>query len=452
MVTKRTQELKRRSEEYIYHTQGPVGEVDLIFEKGKGIIVTDTDGKEYMDMCSFYGCCNLGYGREELIDAAYEQMKKLSYMTTMVPYSNIPAIEYAESLASFSPKDINHFQFGNGGTEAVETAVKTAKAYWYFRGKASKYKVISVVNSYHGVGTLTGSHMGCAVGRNCFGPEASGVVRLPHYHCYRCPFGLEYPDCGVRCAYYLETVIEQEGEDSIACMLAEPMHSWAGGPPVSEYWPIVREICTKHHILLIADEIVNGFCRTGKNFGIDNWNVQPDLMAMGKGITGVHFPFAAVGLSDEVYSVLHGQVLMLGVTTTAHPVGCAVAKAALDIYINERIAEHVTKLGNHVRERLEKEFLPLPNVGNLAGVGLLLSMEIVADKETKCRFPAEMKICDVIRDRCREKGLLIRAFAVFGGVDLVFIYPPLIITKEEADKELDILYPIIAGLKDLKVK
>ena len=448
MATTRTEELKERSLKHLFHYHGIVGDVDLIFEKGKGIILTDVDGKEYMDMCSVYACCSLGYGREEIVNAAYEQMKKLSFAVANAPFSNIPAIEYTEALANFTPENITRFQFCAGGSEAIETAVKIAKAYWYFKGRASKYKIICIMNSFHGVFYLTGSLMGNATGRNYYGPEAPGIVRIPHYHCYRCPFGLEYPTCGIKCAHFLETVIEQEGADSIACMLAEPIHSWAGGPPVPEYWPIVREICTRHDVLFIADEIVNGFCRTGKNFGLDNWNVQPDLMVMGKGMTGAYFPFSGLGVSEEVYSVFPGQVLTTGLTNTGVPVGCAIAKAALDIYLREKIAENVTEVGNHVRQRLEKEFLPLPNVGNINGLGLLLSIEIVADKETRRRFPAEMNITDVIREQCWGKGLFMRAFGKFGA-DLVFISPPLIITKEEVDKELDILYPIIAGLKDL---
>jgi adenosylmethionine-8-amino-7-oxononanoate aminotransferase len=453
MATTRTQELKRRSLEHIFHTHGPVGEIDLIFEKGKGIILTDTDGKEYMDMCSFYGCASLGYdGREEIINAASEQMKKLSFTPTNVPYSNIPAIEYAEALANFTPKNINRFHFCSGGSDVVELAIKIAKAYWYFRGKASKYKVICLMGSYHGVFYLSGSLTASIAARGPFGPEAPGVVRIPHYHCYRCPFRLKYPDCGIRCATFLEDVVEQEGEDSIAAFIAEPVHSWTGGPPVPEYWPIVREICTKHDILLIADEIVTGFWRTGKNFGMDNWNVQPDLMTMAKGMSAAYFPISGMGISEEVYSVFPGQALIIGQTHPGNVIGCAVAKAVLDIYVRERIGENATKVGNHVMERLEREFLPLPNVGNVAGLGLELSIEIVADKETKRRFPAEMNICDVIQRRCRGKGLFARALSGLSDVDMVIVIPPLIITKEEVDKELDIMYPILASLEDLKAK
>jgi adenosylmethionine-8-amino-7-oxononanoate aminotransferase len=448
MVTTRTEELKKRSLKHLFHYHGVVGSVSLIFEKGKGIMLTDVDGKEYMDMCSGYACCSLGYGREDIVEAAYEQMKKLSFTVANAPLSNIPAIEYSEALANFTPKNITRFQFCTGGSEAIETAVKIAKAYWYFKGKASKYKVICIMNSFHGTFHFTGSLMGSATGRNYYGPEAPGIVRIPHYHCYRCPFGLEYPSCSIRCAHFLETVIEQEGKDSIACMLAEPSHSWAGGPPVPEYWPIVREICTKYDVLLMADEIVTGFCRTGKNFGIDHWKVQPDLMVIGKGMTGAYFPFSGFGVTEDIYSVFPGHLLITGLTHTGNPVGCTIAKVALDIYLKERIVENVNSVGNHVKKRLEKEFLPLPNVGNVTGTGLHLLIEIVADKKTKRRFSPDVHVIDVIRDRCWGNGLFVRGNSAY-GIDAVYFMPPLIITEKEADKELDILYPVIAGLKNL---
>ena len=185
MVTTRMEELKKRSLKHLFHYHGVVGDVNIIFEKGKGIILTDVDGKEVMDMCAVYGCCNLGYGREEIIDAAYEQMKKLSFAVANVPYSNIPAIQYSEALANFTPENITRFQFCSGGGEAIETAIKIAKAYWYFKGKASKYKVISLMDAFHGVFHFSGSLGGSAITRNYYGPEAPGIVRLPHYHCHQ---------------------------------------------------------------------------------------------------------------------------------------------------------------------------------------------------------------------------------------------------------------------------
>lgn len=453
MVTTRTQELGKRSVAHLFHTFGVPGtKPELIFETGKGIILTDTNGREYMDMCSFFHCCNLGYGRRDIIEAAYEQMKKLTFMVMTAGSSNIEAIEYAEALAEFTPKNINHFFFCTMGSAAVESAIKFARVYWYLQGKPTKLKVIGLTEAYHGATLFATGLMTDPEIRTAFGPDDPSIVHMPNYNCYRCPFGLNYPDCDIKCAHFLEGVIKAEGEGRIAAFIAEPVQGYGGGiTPPPEYWPIIREICTKRDILLIADEVMTGFCRTGKNFAVDNWNVEPDLMTMGKGITGVYFPEAAVGISDEIFNTLADEYIFHGFTTCGHPVGMAVAKKALEIYINEGIAAHVTKLGNHVRERLEKEFLPLPHVGYAGGLGLFQAIEIVADKETKRRFPPEVDVRSVIQAKCWEKGLLPRMYTNLRE-DRMSVAPPLIITEEEMDKELDIAYPILAGLKDLKVK
>ncbi|MCK5428487.1 MAG: aspartate aminotransferase family protein, partial [Anaerolineales bacterium] len=286
MVTKRTQELKEKSAAHVFHSFGMVvDKPEIIWEKGKGVTLWDTDGNEYLDICSFFQCCNLGYGRKELHNAALEQMNQLEYATTISPYGNIPTIEYATELAKVTPKNINRFFFNTGGTEANETAFKIAKFYWYMKGKPTKYKIICLKDAYHGSGFLTGSLSGWVNMRNYFGPEAAGVVRIPNYNCYRPSPGFEGPDGVIKAAKYLETAIDQEGEDSVAAFITEPEQGWAGGIPAPpEYFPIIREICTRRNVLWIDDEVMSGFCRTGKMFAVEHWNLEPDIMTMGKGI------------------------------------------------------------------------------------------------------------------------------------------------------------------------
>ena len=452
-VTARARELRKRSVAHIFHTFGvPNIEPELIFEKGKGITLTDADGKEYLDMCSFFHCCSLGYGRKELVDAVYEQMNKLTFTPTFLLCSNIPAIEYAEALAEFAPKSVNHFFFCNGGSEANETAIKIARAYWWVQGKATKLKIICLNDAYHGATIFVQGLMGDPENGIPFGPAAPGIIRLPNYNCYRCQLGLKYPDCGIDCAKTIEKVIEEEGEDTVAAFIAEPVQGVGGGvAPPPEYFPMVREICSRRNVLWIDDEVMTGFCRTGKNFCVDHWNVEPDLMCMAKGINSAHFPMGAVGVGDKVYTALASQPLICGFTNGGQPTACASAKAALDIYIKEKICEHVTKVGNHVRERFEKEFLRLPHVGNIGGLGLMQSIEIVADKETKRRFPAVTNLRSLLLERCLERGLIPRIYSERRHDRLAFA-PPLVITEEEADRELDIVYSVISGLKDLKTK
>lgn len=449
MLSARTRELMEKSERVLLKSFSVLGTpTELIFEKGKGVKLWDTEGKEYIDICSFFQCVNLGHGREELHDAILKQMGQIEFGCMVAPYANVPLIEYAEALGKVTPKNINRFIFTTGGTTSNEFAIKIARFYWGIRGKSSKYKVICLQDAYHGAGHLTGSLMGKWIGRIPYGPQATGIVRIPRYYCYRCPFGLKYPDCNIRCARFLETMIEIEEEDSIAAFIAEPIQGFGGGiTPPPEYWPIVRDICTRHNVLLIADEVMSGFCRTGKMFAMEHWNVEPDIITMGKGITSMYLPFGAVGVSDKVYEPLPGHDFVLGLTVAGHPVLCAVAKAALDIYLKQHIAEHVTNIGNHVKERLEKEFLPLPHVGEITGLGLFLSMEIVANKETKAKFAPERDVMfGVVRRQCWERGLFPRIY-YSSYSDRLFFTPPLIITEEEADRALDILYSIIANLK-----
>jgi len=444
MVSERTRELIKKDAKYFIHPFGQAGlEPQVIWERAEGIRLWDTEGKEYLDFCSQWQCSNLGYGRKELIDAAIEQMNKLEYVCQPNPYSTIPAIEYAEKLAKFTPRNINHFFYTVAGTEANETAIKLAKFYWYLKGKATKYKVICLSHAYHGTGLMTSSLSGYPPLRNYFGPEAPGVIRVPFYHCYRCDLGLKYLGCGVACARYLETAIEQEGEDTVAAFIVEPLQGGGAGgiAPPPEYFPMVREICTKHNVLFIDDEVMMGFCRTGRNFTIDHWNVEPDFITMGKGINCVIIPMGVVGICDKVYEELEGKEIGSGSTHAGHPVACAVAKVALDIYIRERLAENAAKVGKHIRERLEREFLPLPHVGEVNGLGLMLSFEIVSDKPTKT--PLSLKAVMKMRNKVLENGVYIR----FQHNTHFFVAPPLIITKEEADKVLDIIYPIVAGLK-----
>lgn len=444
MATRRTEELIKKDAKHFIHPFGQAGfETKIIWEKAEGVTLWDTEGREYLDFCSQFQCSSLGYRRKELYDAAIEQMNKLEFVAQPNPYSTITAIEFAAELAKFTPKNINHFFFTVAGTESNEQVLKMAKFYWGLKGKASKYKVICLNYGYHGCGLLTSSITGFPHPRDYSGPEALGVVRIPNYHCYRCAFGLKYPDCGVACAKYLEVAIEQEEEDTVAAFIAEPELGGGGAiAPPPQYWPMVREICTKHNILLIDDEVMSGFCRTGKHFTIEHWDVEPDFLIMGKGINGNYLPLGAVGISDKVYKELDGKVFYSGSTNMGQPVAIATARAALNVYLKEHICEHVTKVGNHVRERLEKEFLPLPCVGEINGLGLFLSFAVVANKTNKAPFsPA---VVSDIRYKASENGLFIR---VTRDQRRVFVTPPLIITEEEADRGLDILYPIIAGLK-----
>ena len=446
------EELRKRSQAHGFMVFGKPGDApEIIFEKGKGVILTDINGKEYMDLCSFFHCTSLGYGREDIAEVAYKAMKQLSFTPTHALYNHPMGIKYAEELAKFTPKNINHFFFCNSGSEANETILGLAKAYWFYQDKPRKYKVLSLMEGYHGTTDGIRGMLGDYGLRKAFGFENPlGLIRVPNYKCYRCPLQLEYPKCDIFCARYLDKIIDEEGEDSIAAYFAEPVQGYGGAiTPPPEYFPIIREILNRRNILMVSDEVMTGFCRTGKNFGVDNWNVEPDLMALAKGITAVYWPAAGIGISDKIFENIKDKFIFAGATTSGHPVGMAIANRCLEIYKEENIAENVTKLGNHLRERLEKEFLPLPHIGNVGGLGLMQAIEVVANKETKERFPLEMDIMHtVVLPKCWEAGIMPRVYSSVRH-DRMSIAPPLVINKDELDKGVDIIYDILADLGNI---
>jgi len=243
----------------------------------------------------------------------------------------------------------------------------------------------------------------------------------------------------------LEKIILEENENSVAAFMAETIQG-AGGciEPPPEYWPIVREICTKHNVLLIVDEVMSGFARTGKMFAIEHYNTVPDIMTMAKGISASYLPFGAVAVNDMVYEGIKGVSLGHGTTFSGHPISAAASCATLDVYKKENVAENARKTGEHVLERLKKEFLPLPHVGNLGGKGLFQSIELVVDKETKS-IPTAEQIAE-IRQEGWNRGLFVRLQGG-GGMNRWYIAPPATTTIAEVDEALDILLSIVRNLK-----
>lgn len=442
MATTRTEELTKKAAKHFMSPLAEVGgKLDVILERGEGCYVWDTNGKRYLDICAATQSLNLGYGRKEIHDAITEQLEKIEFVFAMPPFGSDVVIEYAYELAKVTPKNLNHFFFAVCGTESNEIALNLAKYYWYLKGKPTKYKVICLTNSYHGSSLMCASLGGPSGLRTPFGPEAPGIVRIPGY---------KGADDGVKCAQYLEQAIVNEGEDSVAAFIAEPEQGGGGAiAPPPDYFPTVAEICKNHNVLFIDDEVMTGFCRTGKMFAVEHWNVEPDMITMAKGISSAYVPMGGVAISDEIWETAKGTKFFHGHSFSGHPVSCAAAKAALDIYIKERIAEHTAEVGRYAKERLEKEFLPLPNISDVSGMGLLLGMGIVADKETMAEFPTEVDVIGRVKEECLKAGLFGR---FYGFRHMVYFSPPLIITKEEVDKGLDALYPIMAGLNDLKVK
>jgi len=445
MTSARTEQLVTYDREHILHAQIPLGEtLGVIYDSAEGIVLRDTEGKEYLDASSQMVSANLGHGRREIIDAVKAQLDKLQHVGQYYGHSSTPMVECAEKLASVTPGDLDHFWFTSGGGESTDAAIRLVRRYFTALGQPTKRKVISLYMSYHGTGNGPMNLTGIPAMQAGYGPEAPGYLKIPAYYCYRCPFGLEYPSCDTRCARFLETVIQDEGPENIAAFIAEPELGASGFlVPPDTYWPLIREICTKYDVAMIADEVMCGFCRTGTMFCIDHWNVVPDVMCVSKGITGGYIPMGAVAFNDRIWHGLEGVPLMHQYTFSGSPAGCAAAIAAIDVYVNDHIAENATRVGAHIVERIEREFMPMPCVGTHSGLGLMLAMEIVADKRTKAMFDPPVGPIMPLLDEARDLGLHLRQM----GSNRIVIAPPCTTTIAEADRIVDILEPLVAAIR-----
>jgi putrescine aminotransferase len=439
-----TSELLKWDKEHVIHPMAPVGtDPTIVMAGGEGIYVKDSDGKQYLDGASQLTCINLGYGQTEIADAVAEQMKQLAYSHSFFGNCNTANIECSRKLAQLTPTGLNHFFYTLGGSGSIDTSFRIARTYWKNKNKGGKFKIISLHNSYHGVnfGAVSATALRYGQFAAWVQPVVPGFLRIPSYYCYRCGFDLKYPDCGIECAKFLAYTIKQEGPDNVAAFVAEPVHGTAGSiVPPPEYWPMVRKICTENDVLLIADEVMTGFGRTGKMFGTQHWDVVPDIMALAKGLTSAYLPLGAVAIIDEVAEGLKGAPVF-GFTYSGHPVCSAAATKVMEIYERDNVVENAAEMGGYALNRLKAECESMPCVGEVAGIGLMIGIEIVQDKPSHTPFPVEQNVPMGIGNEAREKGLLIRAS------DRLAFTPPLIIKKDEVDKAIDILVPILGAVK-----
>lgn len=403
----------------------------LVFEKGVGSKIWDVDGKEYIDAFAGLWNVNVGHGRTVLADAARQQIQDLAYAPTFFGLASPPPILLAAKLAEMYPGPINHFQFTSGGAESNETAIKIARYYWALRDKPDKVKILSRYMAYHGIAMGALSATGIPAYWDKFGPRPAGFVHLMAPYAYRNADGLDDDAFVDKLVSELEETIEREGANTIAAMIGEPVQG-AGGVvvPPDVYWPRIKEVLDRHDILLIADEVITGFGRTGNMFGVETYDYQPDIVAMAKGITSGYIPLGAVGVSDEIYETMlePDAMFMHGFTYSGHPVACAVGLENIQIIEEERLPENARDIGEYLLSRLE-ELLGHQNVGNVRGKGLMMVVEVVKDKETKEAFTAADGVGAALTRVTRDKGIIVRASDTG-----IAISPPLVLTRDEADQ------------------
>ena len=407
----------------------------LVFERAEGVYIYDTEGKRYLDSQGGLWCVNVGHGRKEVKEAINAQLDRLPYYTTFGDTSNLPVMELAERLTRMlAPEGMQRVFFSSGGSDANETALKLARQYWKLSGEAQRSKFISLKQGYHGVhfgGTSIGGQMHL---RSMYEPVLPGCFQVDTPWLYRNPYSDDPGELGKICANLLEREIVHQGPHTVAAFIAEPIQG-AGGVivPPANYWPLVREICDKYGVLLIADEVVTGFGRSGSMFGCRGWGVKPDIICLAKGINSGYIPLGATVVNERVRQAWDSDhplaAILHGYTYSGHPVACAAANAALQIVEDEDLPTNAARVGSYCLAKSEKEFADYEFVGDVRGKGLMMAIELVTDKVSKEPFRPDDPFLELIQDLTRREGLLIRNL----GSNLI-ISPPLVFTKENVDE------------------
>jgi adenosylmethionine-8-amino-7-oxononanoate aminotransferase len=405
-----------------------------VFDHAQGSTLVDIHGNEFIDGISGLWVVNAGHGRQEIGDAMAEQAGKLAYASS-ASYTTVPAVQLANKLASILPGDLNRIYFCSGGSEAVESAIKIAKQVQAMRGFPKRYKVIARRGSYHGM-TMGALSLTASRNETYFGPFVYGVYHTPSPNHYRNDFGLEGEEGDIMCANYVEQEIINQGPETVAAVIGEPISSANGlHVPSPKYWQRLREICDKHGVLLIMDEVINGFGRTGKMFATEHFGMQPDMITMAKGLSSGYAPIAGVAVSDRVFDVFKDKKeVALGHLHTfgGQAVACAAALKNLEIFEREGLVQQSAEKGDYVFERLEG-LRSHPTVGDVRGLGLFCAVELVQNKDTKAKWAKDSGFTSKVDERINKKGMLTRTW------DVLHVAPPLTTSKEELDRIVQII-------------
>lgn len=428
------------------HPQGdlaaPAGMVPtLIFESGRGATLTDIGGRVFIDAMASLWNVNVGHGRAELAEAAAQQMARLAFSSAYGGFSHQPAIELSAKLAELAPGDLEVTYFASGGAEANDTAYKLARLHAKLGGDQERVKIVSRLRDYHGTTYGATSATGIASFWKNYEPLAPDFLHAAAPDPYRAPAGASP---GRHYIEQLEAVLEEAGPQTVAAVVAEPVQG-AGGLiiPPSDYFPLLRRLCDRHGILLIADEVITGFGRTGRWFALEHWGVSPDLMIFAKGVTSGYLPLSGVMLSRRVHDRLRSLkgVLNHGQTYSGHPAACAVGLRNLRVIEEERLVERVAELGPVLLgklERLKRHDL----VGDVRGLGLLAGVELVRDRETKASFDPSAGVGRRVSLKALEEGVIVRALG-----DVMALSPPFVITEAELERVVQVLDHAIGAVQ-----
>ena len=403
-----------------------------IITRAEGVWLWDSEGHKILDGMSGLWCVNVGYGRRELVDAAAAQMQSLPFYNSFFKTAHPPVLTLAKLLAEVTPPQFNHVFFTSSGSEANDTIVRMVRRYWDVVGQPQRKTLISRWSGYHG-STMAGASLGGMTGMHAQGDlPIPGIIHIdpPYWYGLARP-GETSAEFGLRAAGWLEAKILEVGPETVAAFIGEPIQG-AGGVifPPETYWPAVDAICKKYGILLISDEVICGFGRTGRWFGCETFGFTPDLMTIAKGLSSGYLPIGGVMVGERVAKVLIGSgEFNHGYTYSGHPTCCAVAECNLRILRDEKIIERVaTDVGPYFKSRLD-ELATHPLVGEVRAIGLIAGLELVKDKATRTRFAPLGEVGTICRDFCFKEGLIMRAVG-----DTLITAPPLVITRAEIDE------------------
>ena len=441
LTGERIEELKQQAADHFWPHNNPAGNMGddgiKLVQSGKGVWVEDVEGTQWFDTMAGMWLKNIGHGRKEVADAVYNQMLDISYTPggTVSPAT----AELSARIASLAPDKEARTYFVSGGSEAVETAIKMAKQYHKNNGEPTRWKVISRRGSYHGATHACMSLGGGGVSAPIhFGPLMPGNIHIAQPDSYRNSGG------DIQCARDLEVAIQHEGPSTVAAFIGEPISAAAGiHVPDPDYWPTIREICDKYGVIMICDEVITGFGRTGKMFATEHWDIKPDIFTVAKALTSGYIPIGAAIASKKVSEAFMGDDSQFRhlITFGGNPVACAAAMANLDIMEGEGMVENSAEMGAYMYEQLQTLY-EHPIVGDVrGGMGLLCAVELVKDRDTKESFPAEAKLAEKMVPLMNEHNLLGRPG------NSIYLAPPLCITRDEVDHVVSQVDSVITKLE-----
>jgi putrescine---pyruvate transaminase len=402
-----------------------------VITRASGVRLTDSEGREILDAMAGLWCVNIGYGRDELAEVAYRQMKELPYYNTFFMSTHVPAIALADKLAELAPGDLNHVFFASGGSEANDTNIRLVRRYWDLMGKPDKKIIISRKNAYHGTSVGSASLGGMQGMHAQGGLPIPDVVHINQPNWYLEGGEMSPEEFGIARARELEAKIDELGEGRVAAFIAEPIQG-AGGVivPPDSYWPEVSRICAERDILLIVDEVITGFGRTGNWFGTQTYDLKPDIMTIAKGLSSGYAPIGGSLVSDKVAEVIGREEFTHGYTYSGHPVAAAVALENLRILEEEKIVDYVSDEAAPYLAEKWHQLADHPFVGETKIVGMMASLALTADKSVRKPFEASAgTVGYMVRERCFANNLIMRHVG-----DRMVISPPLVITKSDIDE------------------